>query len=439
MIGGYAMSNRLDRREMLRSTALAGVGVYLSQNRARGQGQTPNEKLNIAIIGASGRGAANLAGVASENIVALCDVDEKRAAGAFTRFPKAKKYGDFRKMLDEMDREIDAVVVSTTDHTHAPASVAAMARGKHCYCEKPLTHTVSEARAMAEVAAKNKVVTQIGTQIHAGDNYRRVVELVQSGVIGPVTEAHVWIGWGKGGRDRPKETPSVPAHLNWDLWIGPAPFRPYHPSYMAGGWRAFSDFASGNLGDFGPHYVDLPYWALDLKYPTTVEAQGPPAHPGCPPWILTVRYEFPARGELPLVTLHYYQGEGNTAIVAEKKLPEWAARSGILFVGSKGMVVANYGQRAILPEKDFADFQPPEPTIPRSIGHHREWVEACKTGGATTCGFDYSGPLNESLLLGNVAYYAGTKLQWDPANLMATNCPEADKYIQHHYREGWSL
>jgi hypothetical protein len=208
---------------------------------------------------------------------------------------------------------------------------------------------------------------------------------------------------------------------------------------MAGGWRNFSDFASGNLGDFGPHYVDLPYWALGLKYPASIEAHGPPAHPGCPPWILTVRYEFPARGELPPVTLHYYQGNGNAAIVAEKQLPAWAAKAGVLFVGSKGMVVANYGQRAMLPEKQFADFQPPEPTIPRSIGHQKEWVEAGKTGGPTTCGFDYSGPLNEALLLGNVAYYAGTKLEWDPVNLKATNCPEADKFIQHHYRKGWAL
>jgi len=431
------MSKPIDRRELLRNSALAGVGLWIASGSARAASKSPNEKLNIAIIGCAGRGGDNLSAVAGENIVALCDVDEQRAAPAFARFPNARKYHDFRKMLAEMDKQIDAVVVSTTDHTHAPASVAAMRMGKHCYCEKPLTHTVSEARLMAEVAAKHKVVTQIGTQIHAGANYRRVVELVQSGAVGPVQEVHVWIGWGGGGAKQPTDTPPVPPTLHWDLWIGPAPLRPYHPAYMAGGWRQWSDFASGTIGDFGPHYVDLPYWALKLRHPLTIEAQGPPAVPGCPPWVLTVRYEFPARGELPPVKLTYYQGAGNTPVIAEKKLPSWT--TGVLFVGSKGMVLSDYGRRLLLPEATFAGLKPPAPTIPDSIGHHQEWVAACKTGGPTTCGFDYAGPLNEALLLGNVAYYAKTKLQWDPAGLKATNCPEADKFIHHHYREGWTL
>jgi len=431
------MYDRITRRTALRRSALAAAGVWASVRVLPAADRSPNEKLSIAIIGCGGRGAANLQGVSSENIVALCDVDEQRAADACKRYPQAKKYHDFRTMLVEMDKQIDAVVVSTTDHTHAPASIAAMRMGKHCYCEKPLTHTVSEARQMAEVAARHKVATQIGTQIHAGANYRRVVELVRAGAIGPVEEVHVWIGWGKGGAAPPKDTPPVPPTLHWDLWIGPAPMRPYHPCYLGGGWRRWTDFASGNLGDFGPHYVDLPYWALDLQHPLTVEAQGPPAFPGCPPWELTVRYEFPARGKLPPVKLTYYQGQGNTPIIAEKKLPDWKA--GVLFVGAKGMLLSDYGRRMLLPEATFAGFQAPAPTIPDSIGHHQEWIRACKTGKPTTCNFAYAGPLNEALLLGNVACYVGKKLQWDPAGLRASNCPEADKFIHHHYRDGWTL
>jgi predicted dehydrogenase len=431
------MTKRWTRREVLRSTALAGLSGWLVSRSTGADPKSAHDKLNIAIIGCTGRGAANLDGVKSENIVALCDVDEARSAKTFDAYPRAKKFNDFRHMLDKMDRQIDAVVVSTTDHTHAPASVAAMKMGKHCYCEKPLTHTVSEARLMAEVAARNKLATQIGTQIHAGANYRRVVELVQSGAVGTVQEVHVWIGYGGGHAVVPKETPPVPPTLKWDLWIGPAPMRPYHPCYLAGGWRGWSDFASGTIGDLGPHYLDLPYWALQLQHPLTIEAEGPKAFPGCPPWILTVRYEFLARGDLPPVKLHYYQGHGNTKIIAEKNLPNWS--TGVLFVGSKGMVLSDYNRHLLLPETQFAGFKPPVPTIPRSIGHHQEWILACKTGRPTTCNFQYAGPMNEALLLGNVAHRVGQKLQWDPVNLKARNCPEAEQYIHHHYRQGWIL
>ena len=432
------MSKRIHRRAMLRSTALAGAGLWTIGSFVRADDRSPNEKLNIAVIGCGGRGHDDLNGVAGENIVALCDVDDQRAGVASNEHPKAKVFRDFRKMLDEMHQQIDAVVVGTPDHTHAPAGMAAMSLGKHCYCEKPLTHCVYEARMMAEAANKNKLVTQMGTQIHAGDNYRRVVELVQAGAIGPVAEVHVWCGARYSGGDRPTETPPVPATLDWDLWLGPAPNRPYHPCYVPFAWRGWWDFANGGLGDFFCHYTDLPFWALKLRHPTSVEAQGSmPVHPeSCHQW-MTVRYEFPARENLPPVKLTWYDGGKRPEFLKERNIPDWG--SGVLFVGEKGMLLADYGQRMLLPEAQFAGFQPPEPTIPNSIGHHQEWIEACKTGGPTTCNFDYSGALTEAALLGSVSYRIGRRLEWDAANLKAVNCPEADPLIRRPYRDGWKL
>ena len=427
---------RLHRRQFLnRTAALASLASCTQLVSSRGE--TAQSKLNIAAIGVGGRGQANLDGVKDENIVALCDVDANNLAEAAKLFPRAKLYRDFRRMFDEMANSIDAVVVSTPDHTHAPAAAAAMKLGKHCYCEKPLTHCVYEARYLTELAAEKKVVTQIGTQIHAGDNYRRVVEWVQAGVIGPIQEVHVWCAASYSGGDTPKDTPPVPPYLDWDLWLGPAPYRPYHPAYVPFRWRGWKDFGSGALGDFFCHYSDLAFWALGLKYPISVEAEGPPPHPdSTPPWLI-VRYEFPARGELPPVRLTWYDGGKRPPLQAEAKLPDWA--SGVLFVGEKGMILADYGRRLLWPEEKFAGFQPPPQTIPPSIGHHREWTEACKTGGATTCHFGYSGPLTEAALLGMVAFRVGQKINWDPVNLKAVNCPEADIWIRKPYREGWSL
>ena len=336
-----------------------------------------------------------------------------------------------------MEQKTEAVLVAATGRTHAPASAVAIRMGKRCYCEKPLSHNVAEARMVARLAAEKKVATQMGTQIHAGENYRRVVELIQAGAIGPVEEVHVWCGKAWGGGTRPSETPPVPPNLHWDLWLGPATYRPYHPCYLPGNWRRWWDFGSGTLGDMACHYMDLPFWALDLRYPTSVEAEGPPVDAETAPLALVVRYEFPARGEKPPVKFTWYDGTNRPAILADRKLPAWGA--GVLFVGKEGMLLADYGRRQLYPEDKFAGYQPPEPTIPPSLGHHNEWIEACKTGSPTTCNFDYSGALSEAVLLGNVAYRVGQKLQWDAAALKATNCPEADAFLRRTYREGWTL
>ena len=430
------LRNRVTRRDFLRVSAAAGAATFALP--AFAQVRSPNAKLNVAVIGPAGQGAANLAATAAlENVVALCDVDEHRLGGAAQQHPKAKTYVDFRKMFDAMGKQIDAVMVSTPDHTHAPAAAMALRMGKHCYCEKPLAHTVYEARVLAQLAKEKNLVTQMGTQIHAEDNYRRVVELIQSGAIGPVTEAVVWCGKDWGGGTRPKETPEVPKHIHWDEWIGPAPFRPYHPCYLPAEWRRWWDFGNGTLGDMACHIMDIVFWALKLRHPTTIEAEGPPVDPeGCPRKLI-VRYEYPARGEMPPCKVSWYDGSNRPAFPAGTNIPDGGL--GALFIGKDGMLRADYGGRILYPQEKFKDYKAPAPTIPNSIGHHKEFFEACKNGGPTTCNFDYSGALTEAVLLGNVAFRVGKKLEWDAANLKAVNCPEADKYIHKQYREGWTL
>jgi hypothetical protein len=395
--------------------------------------------LNIGIIGAGGRGASNAGDVSSENIVALCDVNERNLAETHKRFPRARTYVDFRKLLDE-SKDLDAVVVSTAEHTHAFATLPAIQLGKHVYCEKPLTHCIWEARHVAEAAAKAKVATQMGTQIHATDNYRRVVELVQSNAIGPIRECHVWNDRDWGGGDRPKDSQPVPNYLHWDLWLGPAPYRPYHEDYYPGiKWYKWWDFGNGTLSDMGSHLIDLAFWALKLRHPLTAQAKGPPVHPETTPTWIIVTWQFPARGDMPPVKLTWRHGGKHVDLLKKYGLPTKDWGSGQLFIGEKGMILSNYDHRLLFPEKQFAGFQPPKPTIPSSPGHHREWIQACKTGSPTLCNFTYSGALVESNLLGLAAYRLGRKLEWDPVNLKATNCPEADRLIRKKYRQGWSL
>ncbi len=433
------MTHQTHRRHFLKTAAVLGTGYFVAGRSCAAESRSPNEKLNIGIIGASGRGAANTNGVASENIVALCDVDSGRLAPAAKRFPQAKTYSDWRKLVDQKD--LDAVVVSTTDQTHAFASVWAMNRGLSVYCEKPLAHSVYEARVMQEKynANKDKLATQMGTQIHATDNYRRVVELVQGGAIGTVREAHVWCNRVGPTPSRPAESEPCPPELNWDLWLGPAPFRPYHSSYIPGctRWEQRWDWGNGCLGDMGSHLIDLPFWALGLRDPISVEATGDPRSEESYPNWLTASWEHPAIGNRAAVTLKWYDGIKRPPSPPGHDLEKWGI--GVMFVGDKGKILADYGKRILLPEEQYKDYTPPEPTIAPSAGHYQEWINGAKTGSPTLCNFDYSGKLVENNLLGAVAFRVNQKLEWDAKALKAKNCPDADALIRREYRKGWVL
>jgi len=470
-------NSRMTRRAFVGAAASATALTIVPRYVLGGPGNVPpSETLNIGAIGVGGHGAFLINEIFTQSkylphgsggvrFVALCDVDEKRASdtivrrlpavtnyGGFKRFPKARRYNDFRKMLDKEEKNIDAVVVATPDHVHIPASVMAMRMGKHVYCEKPLGHNIDEVRLATEVASKNKVATQMGIGNHSTETFRRVVELIRAGAIGEVREVHAWcdddpgmppdngkLMWG----DRPPpQAPPVPEYLHWDLWLGPAPYRPYHPAYHPIVWRNWWAFGNGRLGDMGCHLLDLAFWALDLKHPLSVETEGPSrvGREVTPRWLIA-RWSFPQRGNLPPVELTWYHGNKRPELLKEVRLPDWPIA--VLFVGSEGMLITQIEvvppRYELHPKKKFADFEPPPRTIPRSIGHANEWVVACKTGRPTTCSFDYSGPLTETVLLGNVAYRVGQKLQWDPEHLKAANCPEADPFIHGTYREGWTL
>jgi predicted dehydrogenase len=397
----------------------------------------PSERLNLGIVGVNGRGAANLAGVESENIVALCDVDLNRAGPAREKHTRAKLYQDYRRLLDQKD--IEAVVISVPDHMHAFVAVPAMRAGKHVYCEKPLAHSVAEVRLMRETAAKHKVVTQMGTQIHACDNYRRVVEIVQSGVLGPVRRVQVWCAKRPNPVRLAKPPRPVPAGLDYELWLGPAPFRAYDPAHLHFEWRWWWDFGGGILADMACHYMDLPHWALGLRAPTTIVARGKKAFEGDYdiPDLLQADYQYPARGELPPVHLTWYSGVAGPDLAGKATYSGFG--SGVLFEGEKGKLLADYDHYQLLPEAQFKDFRPPRQTIPASIGHHREWLEAIKHGGTPTCHFDYSGALAEAVLLGNVAFRCGQRLTWDSAAAKVTNTSDAGRYLHGEYRKGWQL
>lgn len=429
------MTVRNSRRSFLQTTAALGAGLFVapSSRGAERAAKSPNEKLNIGVVGPGGRGYSNLEGVSGENVVAICDVDERQAQQGWKLCPKAAKYRDYRKMLDK--EKLDAIVVSTADHMHAHASIAGMRQGLHCYCEKPLTHSVWEARLAAQTAKEYHVATQMGTQIHAESNYRRVVEIIQSGAIGGVTKAYVWVGKGWGGGERPAAGEAIPKELDWDVWLGPAPWREYHSMYLPANWRRWWDFGNGTLGDMGCHYMDLVFWALGLRHPTTVAADGPPVHPESAPLGMKVTWDFPAVGTQPACTLQWTDGN---MLQTEYEGHKFGG-AGVYFVGEKGSMFADYGSYKLFPEDKFKDFTPPPKTIPDSIGHYAEWIKACKEGTPTTCNFDYSGALSETVLLGTVAYRVGRKIEWDASNLVVTNAPEAAGLIRRQYRKGWEL
>jgi len=415
------MNTQVDRRTFLKTSAVWGAGITILKSGVLRAGNSPNERLNVAVIGVGGRGRANLNGVKGENIVALCDVNESNLAKAAEEFPGARLYADWRKCLDQ--KNIDAVVCSTIDHTHAFVNVWAMNRGKHVYCEKPLANSVGEARLVRETYLKNKgkLATQMGTQIHASDNYRRMVELIRGGAIGTVQKAHVWCSrMPEGGRYLPEVKP-VPKNLNWDLW-------------------RFWDFGSGQIGDMGSHMMDMACWALDLYLPTTCEAEGTPLNSDtCPQW-LTAKWTHPANDWRPAVTVNWYDGGKKPGMPSEAFNRDKLFK-GVLFHGDKGYLLCDYGFRILMPKGDLTHYDSPkaDELIPPSPGHHQEWIIGCKTGKPTLCNFDYSGALIENNMLALVAYRVGQKLEWDAKNLKATNCPEADRYIRKDYRKGWVL
>ncbi|HUT30562.1 MAG TPA: Gfo/Idh/MocA family oxidoreductase [Sedimentisphaerales bacterium] len=441
-------SGKISRRCFL-GGAVGTMGAFTIVPRyvLGGAGQTPpSEKLNIAFVGAGGRARDNIDALKSENTAALCDVDDKRAAETYRDYPQARRYRDFRRML-EKEKNIDAVVVSTPDHTHAVASMMAIKLGKHVYCEKPLAHSIYEVRKLTEAAKAAGVATQMGNQRHALEGIRLVCEWIWAGAIGPVREVHTWTdrpgGWWAQGVDRPEGTPPVPDTLAWDLWLGPAPERPYHPCYLPGKWRGWYDFGTGALGDMGCHILDSAFWALKLGSPRSIEAAGTPVSSETFPGASMITYDFDARGDMPPVRLVWYDGDLKPARPAELEPGRMmgSVDGGLIFVGDTGKILCDaYSESPrLIPESRMKEYGLPPSTIPRSPGHHAEWVAACKGGKPACSNFDYSGRLTEMVLLGNIAIRDQREIHWDAESMRVTNIPDANKYVRREYREGWIL
>jgi predicted dehydrogenase len=452
---------RINRRHFIYTSALAAgaLAAGLPACVTRPNYKSPNEKLDIAGIGTGGRGAADLEGVSTENIVALCDVDANSLANALKKYPGARTYTDYRVML-EKEKSIDAVTVGIPDHHHAPAAIRAMHAGKHVYVEKPLTRTVWEARQMTLAARKYRVATQMGNQGHSGDGIRELSEMIWAGAIGQVREVHCWTdrakGWWTQGVLRPPGSDPIPPYLDWDTWLGPAPVRPfldkwpealstpsnthvYHPQ----SWRGWWDFGSGALGDMACHLMDGPQMALKLGPPDTVEMISSSEHvPEMPPLKSILRYEFPARGDFPPCTLTWYDSGQKPPRPAEMEAEKMGGSS-MLLIGDKGKMMCDgyCANPRLLPESSMADYKRPPKTIPRAPGNssHQDWIRACKGGPPASSNFDISGPFVEWVLLGNVAIRVGKKLQWDSERLRVTNAPEADELIRGSYRQGWEI
>jgi predicted dehydrogenase len=426
----------LSRRRFLGASVGAVVGVPMV--KVYGQGEV-KDKVRLGVVGVADRGAANLAGVAKEAIIALCEVDEPRADAARKQFPQAQFFTDYRMMLDKVGKDLDAVVVSTPDHTHAHAGLTAMRAGKHLYCEKPLAKSVYEARTMTQVARQKKLITQMGTQIHAGDNYRRVVEFVQSGKLGAIKHVHVWCSRQP---DAMKKVTAPTPGLKFDLkqWLGPVPedfFYADSKNWPHFHWRWWWAFGGGVLGDMGCHFMDLAFWALNLKAPTTIRATGTPVDGSMTglPRALQVDYTFPTpHGDIPLT---WYHGVTGPDLKGEKKFAGF--NDGVLFEGANGSLVSNYGKHQLLPDAFAQEVKAPTPTIAKSIGHHAEWLEAIRGHGKALCDFAYAGNLTEAVLLGNVAYRTGEALTWDATKLTVTNTKSAAKFITPEFRQGWEI
>lgn len=443
----------LTRRKFLGTSAAAIAGLTIVPRHAvSGLGHTaPSDKLNIAGVGIGGRGAGVISVVSqTENIVSLCDVDwNPRVQKIFSTYPNARKHKDFRVMLDK-DKDIDGVIIATPDHTHAIISLDAMRRGKHVYTEKPLTHTIKEARMLTEAARKYKVATQMGNGGQATDGPRRLREAIWDGAIGPVHEVHVWTDrankglsetyWPQGVK-RPDDTPPVPETLDWDLFIGPAPMRPYNPSYHPFNWRGWWNFGTGALGDMGCHMMDPIFRALKLKYPTNFQGVSTLVNDETYPLGSMVTYEFPDREGMPPVVLTWYDGGLRPPVIHEIEEGVKMGAGGTLFIGEKGKILND----VIFPKSRRDSYKRPTPYIPSSPGHEMEWILACKGGAPAGSNFDWAGPLTETVILGNIPLrrelrdiLGGQVLTFDPVNL-SINLPEANKFIQNEYREGWVL
>jgi predicted dehydrogenase len=453
----------VSRRDLFGAAATVAAFTYVPK-RVLGQagGDSANNKLNVAGIGVGGRGSSDVNGCAEAgaNIVALCDVDMKKAGGTFKKFPDAKVYRDFREMLEKEEKNVDAVVIGAPDHIHAPAAIMAMKMGKHVYCEKPMAHTICEARRMTEVAKETGVVTQMGNQGHAGEGLRLYWEFIQDGAIGKVHEVHVWSdragtpdrAWWPQGIDRPKGSAPVPEGLDWDLWLGPAKWRPYakfpngrgdEVSYVPFNWRGWWDFGCGALGDMAVHNADPAFFALDLDAPVAVEAETTAVNDETLPVSNTIRFEFPAKGNRPAVKMTWYDGGRLPLRPADLEEGRRMGGNGILFIGDKGKLLggSHAAPPRLIPESRMKDYGKPPKTLPRSPGHHKEWVEACKAGKPEDAksGFWYAGPFTEALLVGNLAVRLRKRVEWDAKTLRSPNCPEADNYVTKFYRAGFDL
>ena len=443
------MHRSTDRRDFLKTSALAGAGFWIAGSLPQ-ESKAANEQINFAAIGCGGKGTSDSADAGNAgNMVAICDVDDKTLAKAAEKWPQAKKYNDYRKMLDEMGKSIDAVTVSTPDHTHAVASAMAMRMGKHCFTQKPLTHTIYEARKLGEIAREMKVATQMGNQGTAGNGLRKAAGVVRNGIIGNVKEVHVWTNrpiWPQGG-DRPAES-TAPDHVHWDLFLGPAPYRPYAGGYHPFAWRGWWDFGTGALGDMACHTVNMPFMALDLRNPTSVEAETSGHNKDSYPKWSIIRFEFPANDKRQALTMHWYDGgkKVDRDLMPDEFLQKdkdgnlKLSGSGCLLIGDKGKLFSpdDYGSQY----KIVGGVEEPKVEFPESPGHFAEFVRAIKTNNAEPAmsNFpDYAGPLTETILLGNLAVWAGKKIEWDAKNLKATNAPEVEPIIKSTYREGYSL
>ncbi len=441
------MNLQTSRRDFLKTTAAAGVGFWVAGTTrdVLATPPGPNDRLNVAVIGAGGRGGSNLGAVArTENIVALCDVDEQRARNAFNRFPNAQRFTDFRQMFDRMANRIDAVTVSTPDHTHYHASAMAIRLGKHVYCEKPLTHSVWEARQLKILADRHNVKTQMGNQGTSNNTFREAVEVIQSGVLGPVRELHVWTNrpiWPQGIEEPLPEQP-VPDHMSWNEWIGPAPMRPYNSNYAPFKWRGWWDFGTGAIGDMACHTMNLPFMGLRLEAPISVSARitdpdgvnNQTAPVGC-----IVTYEFPARGNLPPVTMHWYERNRPAAELFQGQNP---SGSGCLIIGEQLTMYSpsDYGgSYRLLRNGEVQNVDRPDPTLPRVGGnHHGEWLNAIRNNTQAMSNFiTYASKLTETALLGNVAIRVGRQFRWDAENLRSPDCEATAQYVRREYRQGW--